>query len=197
MATKIIIINRALTKLGSERLMSESDNNAESRAIEAVYDGVLDNLLRVYRWSFAIKREQLAKLSTAPTYGYEYQYPLPTDCLRIDMVTDMAHQEWCGYTIPVPRYQVEGRKILTDMDSPIYIRYGARMNDPTLYDSAFTEALSCALAVEICESITQSSTKKQAAMQDFDLAIKQARTASAIERPPVLQRETSWYTARL
>ncbi|PLR52419.1 hypothetical protein [Chimaeribacter arupi] len=198
MATKIVIINRALTKLGSERLMSETDNNAASRAIEAVYDGVLDNLLRIYRWSFAIKRAELATLTENPAFGYQYQYQLPADCLRIDVVTDMTHQEWhFGYTLPIPRYQVEGRKILTDMESPIYLRYGARMDDPTLYDSAFTEAFACALAVEVCESITQSSTKKQAALQDYEMAIRQARQASAIERPPIQQQETSWVTSRL
>jgi hypothetical protein len=198
MATKIVIINRALTKLGSERLMSEMDNNAASRAIEAVYDGVLENLLRVYRWSFAIRRKQLAALTEKPEYGYQFQYQLPSDCQRIDAISDSIRQEWHWQNIlPVPLYQIEGRKILTDMESPIYLRYGAKVDDPSQYDSAFTEAFSCALAAEICETITQSSTKKQAALQDFELAIRQARQASAIERPPIQQQETSWYTARL
>lgn len=198
MATKIVIINRAMTKLGADRLMSETDSNAQSRAIEAVYDGVLENLLRIHRWSFAIRRAQLAALTGDTVYGYQYQYQLPADCLRIDAVSDVPHQEWhYGYHMPFPRYQVEGRKILTDMEAPIYLRYGARIDDPSHYDSAFAEAFACALAVEICEAITQSSTKKQAALQSYDLAIKQARLASAIERPPIQQQETSWYTSRL
>ncbi|WP_368762507.1 hypothetical protein [Klebsiella michiganensis] len=202
MATRIEIINRALTKLGSDRLMSEADDNAASRAIEAIYDGLLDTLLRTYRWSFAIKRAQLAPLSSEPLFGYQFQYQLPSDCIRIDAITDVVNQEWwnhdwCGYNLPYPRYQVEGRQVLTDMESPVYIRYGARMPDPTNYDEAFTEAFACKLAVEICETITQSSTKKQAALQDFDMAIKAARAASAIERPPIKQQDTSWYTSRL
>lgn len=201
MATKIGIINRALTKLGSDRLLNEGDDNAASRAVEAIYDGVLDSLLRSYRWSFAIKRKQLAQLTETPVYGYQFEYQLPADCIRIDAVTDFAHQEWhChgweAYKLPIPRYQVEGRSILTDMDT-VFIRYGARMPDPTTYDEAFTEAFACKLAVELCETITQSSTKKQAALQDFDMALKAARSASAIERPPIQQQETSWYTARL
>ncbi|EOC1299350.1 hypothetical protein ACI09I_000938 [Cronobacter dublinensis] len=201
MATRIEIINRALTKLGSDRLMSEADDNAASRAIEAVYNGLLESLLRTYRWSFAIKRAKLARLTDEPVFGYLYAYQLPSDCIRIDMVSDASHLDWCNhqwssYQLPVPRYQVEGRKIITDMYS-VYIRYGARIPDPTTYDEAFTEAFACKLAAEICEAITQSSTKKQAALQDFDLAIKNARAASAIERPPVIQQETSWYTSRL
>ncbi|WP_312465711.1 hypothetical protein [Atlantibacter hermannii] len=198
MATKIVIINRAMTKLGAERLMSETDNNTQSRAIEAVYDGVLENLLRTYRWSFAIRRAKLAALAEKPEYGYQLQYQLPSDCLRIDAVSDSVREEWQWENIlPVPRYQVEGRKILTDMESPLLLRYGAKVTDPSQYDSAFTEVFACALAVEICETITQSSTKKQAALQDYELAIKQARQASAIERPPIQQQETSWYTSRL
>ncbi|HBZ17499.1 MAG TPA: hypothetical protein DEO73_17305 [Pantoea sp.] len=198
MATKIVIINRALTKLGSERLMSEADNNAASRAMEAVYDGVLENLLRIYRWSFAIRRTQLASLTEKPAYGFQHQYQLPSDCQRIDAVSDSVMQGW-GHNekFPAPRYQIEGGKILTDMEPPIFLRYGAKIDDPSKYDSAFTEALACALAVEVCETITQSSTKKQAALQDFELAIKQARQASAIERPLISQQDTSWYTSRL
>ncbi|EOC1277675.1 hypothetical protein ACTV2B_001717 [Cronobacter turicensis] len=201
MATRIEIINRALTKLGSDRLMSEADDNAASRAIEAVYNGLLDSLLRTYRWSFAIKRQQLARLTEAPVFGYQFAYQLPSDCIRIDAVSDAAHLDWCdhewsSYKLPTPRYQIEGRKILTDMDS-VFIRYGSRMTDPTEYDEAFTEALACKLAAEICEAITQSSTKKQAALQDYDQAIKNARSASAIERPAISQQDTSWYTSRL
>ncbi|WP_342753738.1 hypothetical protein AAGQ96_12795 [Pantoea sp. MBD-2R] len=178
--------------------MSETDNNAASRAIEAVYDGVLDNLLRVYRWSFAIKRAELPALTDKPAYGYAFQYQLPADCLRIDMVSDAIRQDWqCDWHMPTPRYQIEGRKILADMEAPLHLRYGARMTDPSIYDSAFAEAFACALSVEICESITQSSTKKQAALQGYDMAIRQARQVSAIERPPIQQQETSWYTARL
>lgn len=201
MATRIEIINRALTKLGSDRLMSEADDNAASRAVEAIYDGTLETLLRTYRWSFAIKRVQLAQLTEEPVFGYQFMYQLPSDCIRIDMVTNDVHMDWCDtqwetYRLPIPQYQVEGRKILTDMDA-VYIRYGARMPDPTTYDEAFTEAFACKLASELCESITQSSTKKQAALQDFSAAISAARNASAIERPPVKQQDTSWYTSRL
>jgi hypothetical protein len=201
MATRIEIINRALTKLGSDRLMSEADDNAASRAVEAIYDGTLETLLRSYRWSFAIKRAQLAQLTEEPVFGYQFMYQLPSDCIRIDVVTNDVHLDWVdtqweSYRLPIPQYQVEGRKILTDMDT-VYIRYGARMPDPTTYDEAFTEAFACKLAVELCETIKQSTTKKQDAKEDFKDAISAARNVSAIERPPIKQQDTSWYTSRL
>lgn len=204
MATKINIINSALTKLGSERLMSETDNNAASRAVEAVYDGVLLALLRDYRWSFAIKRAKLAAMSDAPEFGYLFQYELPSDCLRVDMVNNQIYGDWQNhgshhheYQPQTPGYQIEGRKILTDIEAPLLLRYGSNVDDPSLYDSSFADTMACALAAELAESITQATTKKQSAQQDLEIALRRARQTSAIERPRIIQQDTSWYTARL
>lgn len=198
MATKIIVINRALTKLGSEKLMSETDNNKASRTIETIYDGLLDRILRAYRWAFAIKRVQLAALADESVYGFQHQYQLPSDCLRIDAVADnIMHGLRNLPVMKRPLWQREGNRILTDIDAPLYLRYGARITDPSQWDASFTDAFCCLLASEMAEPITQSSTKKQAALQDFELAIREARQTSAIERPPIQQQDTSWVTARL
>ncbi|GAA0494745.1 hypothetical protein [Tatumella punctata] len=200
MATKIEVINRALVKIGSERLMSETDNNKASRTIEAIYDGLLDRLLRNYRWAFAIKRVQIAPLSDHPVYGYRFAYQLPSDCLRIDAVGDnMPHHlhERIHNFHGRPLWQREGNTVVTDIEPPMFFRYGARITDPSQWDAAFTDAFCCFLASEMAEAITQSSTKKQAALQDLQLALSDARQSSAIERPPVMQHETSWFTARL
>lgn len=202
MATKINIINSALTKLGAERLMSETDNTAASRAVEAVYDGVLLALLRDYRWAFSIKRAKLAAMYDAPEFGYRYQYELPSDCLRVDMVNDLAFGDWHqrdhhAWQQPMPVYQIEGRRILTDTEAPLLLRYGSSVDDPSAYDSSFADTLACALAAELAESLTQASTKKQSAQQDLQIAIRRARQSSAIERPQIIQQDTSWYTARL
>ncbi|MEB5707368.1 hypothetical protein [Pantoea anthophila] len=200
MTTKIIVINRALVKLGEERLMSETDNNKASRTIEAIYDGLLESLLRDYRWAFSIKRAKLSALSDAPAYGYSHQYQLPADFLRMDEVLNSALMSPLRGAIDQLRdspWQIEGRKILTDIEAPLHLRYGAKVTDPSQWDSSFAEAFACLLAYEMSESITQSSTKKQAAGQDFETAIKAARAASAIERPRIRQQETSWLTSRL
>ncbi|WP_312836634.1 hypothetical protein [Pantoea sp.] len=201
MATKIDVINRALIKLGSEPLMSETDDNAASRAIEVVYDGLLESLLRSYRWAFSIKRKELPALSGESAFGYEHRYQLPPDCIRIDAVEDTVmidcrDNEFSGRA-GRPTWQQEGRTLVSDFAPPVLLRYGSKDVDPSQWDASFTEAFACLLAAELCEKINQSSTKKQAAQQDFELAIRQARQVSAIERPRIIQKDTSWYTARL
>lgn len=198
MATKIIVINRALAGLGSERLMSETDNNKASRSIETIYDGLLDRMLRAYRWAFAIKRVKLPALSQRPEYGYRFAYQLPADCLRIDAVGDNIFE---GYRSVValrkPLWQREGKTIVSDIEAPLYLRYGARITDPGQWDASFTDAFCCLLSAALAEPVTQSSAKKQAALKDLDTAIKEARSVSAIERQPIQQQETSWLTSRL
>ncbi|QHJ84201.1 MAG: hypothetical protein [Bacteriophage sp.] len=200
MATKIEVINRALIKIGSGRLMSETDNNKASRTIEAIYDGLLDRILRNYRWAFAIKRVQIAPLTVHPSYGYQFAYQLPADCLRIDAVGDILPRHIHAGIHEIhgrPMWQREGNQILTDIEPPLFFRYGSRVTDPSQWDAAFTDVFCCFLASEMAESITQSSTKKQSALQDLQLALAEARESSAIERPPIQQKETSWFTARL
>ena len=178
--------------------MSETDDNKASRTIEAIYDGLLKTLQRSYRWAFTIRRVKVAALTDVPEFGYSLQYQLPADFLRMDEIRDSSLLPlWHWGNGADPRWQIEGRRILTDIESPLHLRYGAYIPDPSQWDSTFSEAFACALAVEMCESITQSSTKKQSAQQDFDTAMKAARSASAIERPRIQQHETSWYTARL
>ncbi len=143
---------------------------------------------------------KIAALTDIPEYGYSLQYQLPADFLRMDEIRDgtlLPMWHWHLSAGIDPLWQIEGRKILTNIEAPLHLRYGAKIADPSQWDSTFVEAFACMLAAEMCESITQSSTKKQSALQDFDTAIKAARASSAIERPPQQQRETSWFTARL
>lgn len=180
--------------------MSETDNNKAARTVEAIYDGLLETLLRSYRWAFAIKRMKIGALIEKPEFGYALKYQLPSDFLRMDEIRDgsmLPIWHWYWMRSIEPQWQIEGRQILTNIEAPLHLRYGSKATDPSQWDSTFVEAFACLLAYEMCESITQSSTKKQAAGQDFDAAIKAARSASAIERPPIQQQETSWFTSRL
>jgi hypothetical protein len=54
-----------------------------------------------------------------------------------------------------------------------------------------------ALAVDISERLTQSNTKKQLLMQEYDLAVRMARRMDAFESGPEDAVEDTWLVARL
>lgn len=198
-ASEVQVANRALTKLGAARIASFSDDNKQARAIASCFEDLRDDELRAHRWQFALKRTTLAALSEPPAYGYNYQYPLPENCLRIDMVNDEYPSAIMDNYIGAETndWLIEGNAILTDAEAPIYLRYVAQITDPTMWDSNFREALASRIAYEICEDLTQSDTKKQFAMQDYKRAIMQAIRTNAIERPPVMPPDNQWIISRI
>lgn len=199
MASVIQVANRALTKLGAARIISLGDENKQARAVASCFDDLRDDELRAHRWQFAMKRTELAALAAAPTFGYEYQYALPPDFLRIDMVDDRYPAAIMDNYIDAEylEWTIEGNVILTDIAAPLKLRYIAQVTEPNSWDSNFREALASRIAMEICEELTQSDTKKQAAGSDYKRAITQAVRIGAIEKPSVMPPDNQWIISRL
>ena len=83
------------------------------------------------------------------------------------------------------------------MGAPLRIRYVQRVTDPGRFDPAFAEALGKRLAMECCEKITGSTTKVQAAKDQYALAISEATRANALENPPESIADDTWVVGRL
>lgn len=199
MASVIQVANRALTKLGAARIISLGDDNKQARAVVSCFEDLRDDELRAHRWQFAMKRVELAALSATPIFGYEKQYALPADFLRIDMVDDRYPSAIMDNYIDSEylEWTVEGNVILTDIGAPLKLRYIAQVTEPNSWDSNFREALASRIAMEICEELTQSDSKKQAAMNDYRRAISQAVRIGSIEKPSIMPPDNQWIISRL
>lgn len=185
MPSVIDICNSALDKVGQTPIMSLTDGNKAAKLCNRHWPLVRDKVLRACGWNFATVRAVLAPSVTAPAWGFGKSFPLPSDLLRLVEVRDHTTDE----------YQVEGRSILAD-DSVLYIRYVTRIEDPNVYDSMFCEAAALALAVELCEPMTQSTSKRQDLVRLYDEAITEAKGVDAQENPPARFEEDSWIAVR-
>lgn len=199
MASVIQVANRALTKLGAARIISLDDDNKQARAVVSCFEDLRDDELRAHRWQFAMKRTELAALAETPVFGYQYQYALPPDFLRIDMVDDRYPAAVMDNYIDAEylEWTIEGNVILTDIGAPLKLRYISQVTEPNSWDSNFREALASRIAMEICEELTQSDTKKQSASSDYKRAINQAVRIGAIEKPSVMPPDNQWIISRL
>lgn len=198
------IQNRALAKLGQPPLRSISDNTAAARFMLANYDMIRRAELRTNFWNFAMTRVYLTNLvdgsgtAIAPTFGYEFIYPLPSDCVRIAYVNDIFN----GLDLAEYRneddseYKVEGKNIVTDFSSPLQLRYVADVTDTNQFDDYFVEALAWRLAAEGCETITQSLAKSQKMEAGYTTAIRIAKSAGAMENPPQSIPDNTWIMSR-
>lgn len=189
MASDVGIVNRGLQKLGASRITALSDNSVNARAASVAFEPLRQALLRAHPWKFAITRVQLAADATAPIFGKENYFTLPSDFLAIappDGDFNPNSKDW----------EIEGRKLVTNDSAPLDLKYIKDVTDPNDMDPLFREALSSLIAYELCEEITQSNTKKAGLLQDKKDAIAEARRRNAIQSRPIDPMEDTWVTSR-
>lgn len=199
MASQVEICNRALTKLGGNRITSMADASKAARSMSALWDTVRRAELRKRFWSFALTRTTLPANATPPSWGFSGAFQLPADFLRLFQIND-------EYAVPSltdyrqaddSAWAIEGKNVLTDFSAPLKIRYVADITDPGSFDALFVEVMASKLAYESCYEITQSNQRQEACNTDYKAAINEAARTNAIEKPPVGFPDDSWVLGRL
>lgn len=188
--TKIGIFNRGLQLLGQQPMTSVNENSNAGAHMRAAYDPVLLAELRANTWKFAIKRALLSADATLPIFGGRRYFPLPGDFLFL------APEE-TSFGPPKKRdYEIEGLSIVSSLDSPLEVRFVSSAITEATFDALFAEALAAALAMNTCEAITNSNSKKDDAQRYYDRQVNMARKRNSIESAPVKMPVGSWITAR-
>ena len=114
------------------------------------------------------KTVRLADTAT-PDWGFEKQYTLPSDCLRVLTIQNYESN-----------YKIEGRKILTN-DTSVKLVYVARITDPNEMDVLLRESISAALASDIAYAVTANATLQQRMAEKYQSKLSEARHADAGE----------------
>jgi len=185
MPSKTDIANRALLKLGDLRVSNiETDNSPRAIILNDIYDSVRDELLSYFPWVFAKELAKIAVDASSPDWGYGSKYLLPTDFLRLIEIRGN------------PNYSLLGKYLHTDAGSPLYIKYIKRIENAGDFSTLFAEAFACKLAVEACEKISSSNTKKQILTREFYDTISKAYVVESIQEEPDTLLESSWIVAR-
>lgn len=190
MPSVVDLCNKALDKLGHGPIASLDDNTKAARLCTRNWPLVRDAVLRAHPWNFAIRRDVLAPVDLTVTeaakqWGFSNKFPFPADMLRLVEVRDMSTSD----------YQVEGRAILANT-TVLYIRYVGREEDPNQYDTLFFDAAAAHLAFELAEPLTQSNSKKDAAWQEYQERLSDAKRLDGQENPPARFEEDEWIAVR-
>ncbi len=186
MATNTSIANIALMHLGADIITDISANTANARLCLTAYAQAKDKVLRSHPWNCATLRFQLPADGDAPLYGFAYAYSLPANpfCLRV-LNVETGSYPW----------QVEGRKILTDMPAPLRGQYIARISEE-LFDAELAQALALELAATIAYRLTGSRSAADTMRQQADGALRDARSVDAFEASPPEAEDSEIYWVR-
>lgn len=99
---KTELVNLALLTVGAKAITDYSESSYNGGLVRQFYPAVKERVLRSHNWNCAMTRQSLAQLADSPIFGYDYQYQLPTDCLRALKLNDGDS------------FHVEGRQLVTN-----------------------------------------------------------------------------------
>lgn len=114
---------------------------------------------------------------------------LPTGFLRLasqDPKRVQAPSDWV----------LENGFVLSEFPGAVIFRYVADIADTDQFDPAFSEGLSARIAMDLCETITQSNTKKSILIALYNDTMAKARMVNSIENGWIEPPEDDYITVR-
>lgn len=208
MATKIEIVNLALTMFGHRRLASLSAENDTARAVNAVYTPTLLEVLEARDWTFARKQEALALIAEVdsdgvqPVQGYDYLYAMPNQCVKVRRVflDGQAHSTVQDQSQKQNFEEVEDptshvTAIATDVEDA-YCYFTSKVEDVARFNPAFVKCLAAALASELCLPLTQDRNLAAGMMSLYQQRLSEASRISAGRENPKNPRTSGYIDFR-
>jgi len=190
MPSYVDIANMALTRLGAGTILSLEDQG-NAALVKTIIPMVRRAEFAEHMWKEGITRAELPANST-PKPGYKYAYDIPSGCIRVLEV---------GYNAALVRfgqpYVIEGNEILTNAESPLFIRYMQDNDNPERWSGHLATVMAYRIAMELCERITESNTKMELLQRDYRSVLNKAAMADAMSSAPVPQQDTSWDWGRI
>lgn len=185
--SKTSICNKALRKLGANPLMNvDTDNTKPATLCKASYDDVLQEVLRMHNWNFAVFRQSLVlDASGSPIYEFSNRFILPTIPIFIRLLSVENNIE----------FRLENNFLLTN-ESAVNIRFIGKETDPNKYDSLFIECFAARLAYEIGYSVTSDETRIARTKQDLVESLSLARERDNLEDNDVAETSDSFSSSR-
>ena len=185
MPSVVDICNEAMDLLGTATITALTENSKEARLCNRRFETVRDAVIRAHPWNVAITRASLAKDSETPAFGFANQFTLPTNpyCLRVlSFWNSNIDSDVAPYDSEV-MFKIEGRKVLSN-EGTCKITYLARVTDTETYDPLLSSTIAHKLAAETAYAITGSTTVSQSMQQLYELRLREARSADAMEGMP-------------
>ena len=192
--TVVDICNSALLKLGSAPLMSIEEDTREGRLCRAQYTKLKTALLNEHPWSFAKRRIKLNRDVDEPEFGFDAQFLLPADFLR---VIDIYASQKGFDALPAQDWLVEGDYVLSNAQV-LYMVYITDEAKESRFSASFSELLSLRLAMDICYVLIQDKTLYDRMSQEYKMYLQRIQFVDSRNlRPKDLTRNDGlWVQSR-
>ena len=191
MSSELEIANMALRYVGDKPITQtqyDTPSNERSRLVSEFFDVARRGVLELGSWSVATKSVEIAAEDPgAPAFGFENEFLVPADLLRLVTVQDAGRDA---------AYMIEGGSIHANLGATISIRYIFDQTNVTVFKPMLVTAIAYSLAADIAEALTQSSTKRNEMIAGMMQWIAEAKVKDANQKQPKEIKAGSWLTAR-
>lgn len=174
-----------MAEIGESTILALSEDSKAGRLCNLIYSDTRDAVLREHPWNFAIKRVELALLTTTPPFEFDFQHQLPADYLKVIRIDD-----------DLAEFRIEGGKLLSN-NSKVFIEYVSRITDTTQFDSLFTEVLAVRIGAKLSLNLSDNNTLTQLMEQKYRDRLKQAKSMDGQEGIPRGVEADIWLNSRL
>ena len=190
MASVVEICSTALLSLGSDPITDLEDGTKKAMLCKYFYPLARDAVLRSCPWNCAKVVSSWIKETWTPETDdrWGFRYVLPTD----------------PYCLWVPKrlnedldYEIRGRRLYTDEDSPILVTYIQRMLSTTDFDVLLQETISARLAHYLAYPITGTASLAVEAWKLYKIKLQEAMTQDGMEGSMDENEQTTLTDVRL
>lgn len=170
----VSLCNAALGLVGAQPITALTDDVTTATLCSRLLPMCRDAVLEEREWTFAVSRQVLAADTTAPAFGYDYRYLVPSTVLRVLQLED-------GTTSTDVQWVREGAYLLTDQAAPVYVRWLTRVEDPALWSAGFTQTLIYRLAAALAVPVTENRTLQADLYQLYQRALRDAAATDGMQ----------------
>jgi hypothetical protein len=192
--TTVQICNLALARVGDDaaQITSLTDGSNEAALCSKFYEPTLRELLSMHTWNFSKSYGELSASTTDPTFGWDYSYPLPADCIR--PLELRSHSSSDPLKI-LDEWKVVGRNIYTNVGEA-YLIYDSYVTDPNLMTPLFVRALYTGLASKLAYPLTEDRQLVAALENELSQVIMpEAKRVNAFEGYEFPTVDSEWIQA--
>lgn len=191
MASSTDIANMALDILKEAPISSLDDDRPIARWLKRNFTVTRNAVLERAEWNFSLVRAEIAEDATEPAFGWDYQYTIPADCIRVIPLTQDGKSE--GRPI---LHEIEGGKILTNQCGPLKVRYVENLENIDSYPASFSEAVAARLAMKMAHWLTGKTSYVKVAQGLYDDAMETAFLSDAVQGSVPRAADEEWTDAR-
>ena len=181
------ICNLALAELNADTILDLTEDNKAGRLCNRFYAPTRDMVLAAHPWNFAIRRAELAIVSTEdPAYEFENAFQKPSGCIRVIDTNQLDSELW----------RAEKDMILSN-SATFKIRYIFQETDTAKFSQMFIDALTYRMASRLAYPLTGILDNAKTMYELYAQFLADAKASDAQEGPVEELEADEWLQARV